>query len=113
MHLPEKEAPQDDASAADSVITLEGGLRSWAFWMVALTSVWMFVLMILLKKLRWYQGSILFNSYPVACLGASIAVLKSARPTKLFFAALNFLSALAWGAFILWIVSEFKRHPWK
>ena len=113
MHPPEKEASQDEASAADSVIALEDGMRQWAFWIVALTFAWLSASMILLKELRWYQGSILFYGYPVACLGASIATLKSARPARLVFARLNFLAALAWGALILWIISEFKRHPWK
>lgn len=113
MRSPGKEVPQDASAAADSVIALETGLRRCVFWTVALTFVWIAVAAALLNKLGWYHGAGFFYAYPISCLCASLVILTSARPMRLLFAALNFLAALAWGAFFWWLAIQFKEHPWK
>ena len=103
----------DPSLAADAVIELDSCIRGWIYWLVASTFAWGFLVMISLKMLHWYQGSLLAYAYPLACVGASVLTLVSRGKARLFFAVVNFTSAVAWSAFYAWVVIQFTRHFWR
>jgi hypothetical protein len=113
MSALEHNRSEDDAPPVDAISDLDRVIRGVVFWSTAFTFVWGFVVIIALKKLRWYQGSFLAFAYPIVCILAAICLLRSSRGSRFAFAGANFISAVAWSAFVYWVAVQFARHFWK
>lgn len=84
------------------------------FWILALTFVWGFVLLMGFGKSRFLSNEwIQLLGYPCLCWFAAGLLLRGKREVRLLFVGLNFAAGVGWIIFVYWAVTGFARSFWR
>lgn len=110
----EYEAAITDELSAPSLKPHRNSRSAWFYWIIAFTFVWAFFVAPLgLKKfLGWNEWVTVFG-YPAMCGGAAFYLLKAKRSSRVAFALVNGVCAVAWVVFAIWAFRAFAGSFWK